>query len=233
MTSSPSLPHDAVPHEVLACLPLFACLLPEELGRLAESCRIVELPKDGILFSQGEKATGMFVVLSGTVKVVRWDAEGRESVLHLVRAGNILAEAAVFQGGAFPASAVCVAASRLLFIDRSTLTGLVAANPELALRMLGALSLRLRMMTHKLGRAQHKENAARRVAEWLLHRSSLDGSPRVVPGVSRETLSGLLGLARETLSRTLSRLERDGVISLEGKTILITEVKKLERIAAM
>lgn len=233
MPRPPSGARPTLPRDILSCLPLFACLPPDQTDRLAVGCRTLEFAREAIIFSQDERATGMFVVLSGTVKVVRWDAEGKESVLHLVRPGNILAEAAVFQGGVFPASAVAVTAVRVLFVERETLTGLISANPELALRMLAALSLRLRMLTHKLGRSRHRDSAARRVAEWLVHRGNMGGSLHIDPGVSREVLANLLGLARETLSRTLTGLERDGLIRLEGKTVVILDPALLRRLAEL
>ena len=94
--------------EVLGGLPLFEPLSPDERERLAAGCRMRTFARGAALFREGERADGMHIVLRGVVKVVRFAPDGREMVLHLVRKGNTIGEAAMFQKGTFPASAVAV-----------------------------------------------------------------------------------------------------------------------------
>lgn len=216
---------------VLGRLPLFAPLSDAERKRLAGACRIRMFARGDTLLHEGTKAEGMYVVLSGVVKVVRFGMDGRESVLHLVRSGNTLGEAAVFQQGSFPASALAVDRVSALYVPAVTLLGLIRENPDLALRMLAALSLRLRMFSHKLA-TQGQVDASRRLALYLLHRSQLDaGNPVIHLDVSREILGNLLGLARETLSRQLSRFSELGVIDLNGREIVLRDRAGLRRLA--
>lgn len=218
--------------ETLGALPLFAPLSSEERERLAAGCRMRAFAKGAFLFREGEKAEGMFIVLRGVVKVVRFAADGRETVLHLVRPGNTIGEAAMFQRGTFPASAVAVAEVQALFLEAEALFRMVAENPELALKMLAALSLRLRMFSHKLA-AQGQGGAAVRLATYLLHRRQIGGGGDVVRlGVSREVLANLLGLARETLSRQLSRFAEGGLVALRGRDVVLLDVPGLRAVAA-
>ena len=129
----------------------------------------------------------------------------------------------MFQKGTFPASAVAVDDVETLFLPADALFTLVTENPEMALRMLAALSLRLRMFAHKLA-AQGQGGAACRLATYLLHRRQIGGS--------REVLANLLGLARETLSRQLSRFSEAGLVELRGKDIVILDVPALQATAA-
>lgn len=215
----------------LGALPLFEPLSESERERLAAGCRIRTFAKGAFLFREGERAEGMFIVLCGVAKVVRFTPDGRETVLHLVRRGNTLGEGAMFQRGTFPASAVAVDGVRALFLEAEALFGLVAENPELALKMLAALSLRLRMFAHKLA-AQGQGGAAVRLATYLLHRRQIGGGDVVRLGVSREVLANLLGLARETLSRQLSRFAESGLVALEGRDIVLLDVPGLREVAA-
>ncbi len=216
---------------VLERLPLFAPLSDAERNRLAEACRIRVFARGDTLLHEGTMAEGMYVVLSGVVKVARFGTDGRESVLHLVRAGNTLGEAAVFQQGSFPASALAVDRVTALYVPASTLLELIRENADLALRMLAALSLRLRMFSHKLA-TQGQVDASRRLALYLLHRSQLAaGNPVIRLDVSREVLGNLLGLARETLSRQLSRFVELGVIGLNGREIVLRDREGLRRLA--
>lgn len=137
----------------------------------------------------------------------------------------------MFQKGTFPASAVAVDDVETLFLPADALFTLVTENPEMALRMLAALSLRLRMFAHKLA-AQGQGGAACRLAivfaapkadwGWGLHPAR--GFP--------EVLANLLGLARETLSRQLSRFSEAGLVELRGKDIVILDVPALQATAA-
>ena len=130
----------------------------------------------------------------------------------------------MFQKGTFPASAVAVDDVETLFLPAEALFALVTENPEMALRMLAALSLRLRMFAHKLA-AQGQGGAACRLATYLLHRRQIGGGDCIRLGVSREVLANLLGLARETLSRQLSRFSEAGLVELRGKDIVILAIK--------
>ena len=137
----------------------------------------------------------------------------------------------MFQKGTFPASAVAVDDVETLFLPADALFTLVTENPEMALRMLAALSLRLRMFAHKLA-AQGQGGAACRLAPYLLHRRQIGGGDCIRLGVSREVLANLLGLARETLSRQLSRFSEAGLVELRGKDIVILDVPALQATAA-
>lgn len=216
--------------EVLGGLPLFEPLSPDERERLAAGCRMRAFARGATLFREGERADGMHIVLRGVVKVVRFAPDGREMVLHLVRKGNTIGEAAMFQKGTFPASAVAVDDVETLFLPADALFTLVTENPEMALRMLAALSLRLRMFAHKLA-AQGQGGAACRLATYLLHRRQIGGGDCIRLGVSREVLANLLGLARETLSRQLSRFSEAGLVELRGKDIVILDVPALQATA--
>ena len=119
-----------------------------------------------------------------------------------------------------------------LFLPADALFTLVTENPEMALRMLAALSLRLRMFAHKLaaqGQGGLRPAGLPRICctEADLGVGTASGS-----GFSREVLANLLGLARETLSRQLSRFSEAGLVELRGKDIVILDVPALQATAA-
>ena len=127
--------------EVLGGLPLFEPLSPDERERLAAGCRMRTFARGAALFREGERADGMHIVLRGVVKVVRFAPDGREMVLHLVRKGNTIGEAAMFQKGTFPASAVAVDDVETLFLPADALFTLVTENPEMVYATFAVLML--------------------------------------------------------------------------------------------
>lgn len=209
--------------EVLGGLPLFEPLSPDERERLAAGYRVRTFTRGAALLREGERAGGMHIVLRGIVEVVRFAPDGREMVLHLVRKGNTIGKAAMFQKGTFPASAVAVDDMETLFLPADALFMLMTENPEMVLWMLAALSLRLWMLAHKLA-VQGQGGAACRPVTYLLHRGQTGGEGCVRLGVSREVLANLLGLARETLSCQLSRFPEAGLVELRGKNVVILDV---------
>lgn len=133
---------------------------PRTSGNVSRGARDARVCARGDRSVEGERADGMHIVLRGVVKVVRFAPDGREMVLHLVRKGNTIGEAAMFQKGTFPAVRRGRGSMwKPCSFRQDALFTLVTENPEMALRMLAALSLRLRMFAHKLA-AQGQGGAA-------------------------------------------------------------------------
>lgn len=213
-------------------LPLFASLSAADCRDFAQHCRLRDIPKGTAIFHENEEAQGLFIVVEGVAKITRCTQEGREVVLFLVRRGQSLGESGVFPHSTHPTDAHAVTRLKLLFIPAAILENLILTHPQTALHLLAALSLRLRMFSHKI-KTERQGNATRRLATYLLHRSQLHGgSDQVRLEVSREVLANLLGLARETLSRQLTRLATAGIIELQGKNVLLLRRDELTRIAA-
>lgn len=215
---------------LLATLPLFAPLSAEQRLNLAAACQWQQWPKGQRLFHEGDKALGMHIVLQGLIKILHFSPDGRERILHLIKPGNTCGEAAVFQRGTYPAHAETLCPSTTLYLPSEPLLALIVTNPDLALNMLAALSLRLRMFTRKL-EAHSKGDATERLAAYVLHRQKLAPQPATTIRLegSREVLANMLGIARETLSRTFSRLQQEGILEISGRDIGILDLAALQQ----
>ncbi|MEG2172338.1 MAG: Crp/Fnr family transcriptional regulator [Desulfovibrionaceae bacterium] len=213
---------------LLAPLPLFSPLSEEQRLHLAGQCLWQQWPKGHAVFHEGEAALGMHIVLHGLIKIFHTTPEGRERVLHLIKAHNTCGEAAVFQRGTYPAHAATLMPTSVLYVPSAPLLAMIAANPDLALKMLAALSLRLRMFTRKL-EAHSSGDAMQRLAAYLLHRAKLAQSPHLHLEMSREVLANMLGIARETLSRMFSRLQQAEILSIKGREIRLTNMAALQQ----
>ncbi len=153
------------------------------------------------------------------MKVFKLSPEGREKILHLFRPFQPIGEAAVFSGQRFPAHAQANRASRLLFFPRQAFIELGASDPAILLNMLGVLSIRLRSFAEQIESLTLKEVPAR-LASYLVHLSEEQKAPNgVVLNLSRGQLASILGTIPETLSRALSRLAGQGLISIDGRRI--------------
>lgn len=215
---------------VLATVPLFSGLSRTQLATLESNSSVLKFDRGQMIFFEGVKATGLFVVLAGQVKIYKASPEGKEQILHVLGPGEPFAEAPVFQGTNYPANAMAISTSKVLFIEKGVLTRLMERDVGLAMAMLAALSLRLRQMARMIGQLTLSELPAR-LAGYLLVRCEDQGQDTFDLDISKGHLAGLLGSTREALSRTLARLEDAGLIAMQGRTISLLDQERLESLA--
>lgn len=128
----------------LATIPLFKGLSQAQCDELAMIATDQEFAKGRTIFDEGEPGVGFLLVMTGLVKIYKLSPDGKEQILHIFGPGEPFAEAAVFIGSPYPAHAMALADSRVLFLPRQGFINLINRHPELALNMLATLSLRLK-----------------------------------------------------------------------------------------
>jgi CRP/FNR family transcriptional regulator, cyclic AMP receptor protein len=221
--------------EVLGRVPLFAGLPPEVLAKVAERCVLRTLPRETQLFRTGEACRGFYLLVEGSVRIYRSNADGREQVLHTQGPGQTIAEVPLFDGGPYPASARAMEESRVLFLPIGDFQSLYRTHPEIADTVIRELGRRLRRMVGLVEKISLKDVHAR-VAMTLLEYASRE-SVQPADGVSfelprtGEQLAAELATTRESISRALSRLRKEGVIDGSGSRIRIASVKRLRAMA--
>lgn len=188
---------------------LFGSLRPEELSDLARLARERELAQGELLFLAGEKAAGLFVIASGRIRAFRVNAQGREQTLHIESAGATLAEVPVFDDGTYPATAIAEEPASVLFLAKEDVRQFMLQHPEVGLTALKLMAQRLRGHA-ELVDALSLQQVGQRIARFLLEHAK--GS-EVDLSITNEELARSVGSVREVVSRTLARLERDGLIS--------------------
>jgi len=209
----------------LASSSLFEGISPREREALLEISRVRRFSRGSLLFSEGDTAGGFFLIVSGRVKVFKISPDGKEQILHIFGAGEIVGEVAVFSGKDFPASAVTLQDGEILFIPRDGFLRLATGRPEILLNMLATLSMRLRRFTVQIERLTLREVASR-LAEVLLE---IAGDPREAAddvaklAVTKGQLANQIGTTPETLSRTLGKMSRKGLISVERNRVSLLD----------
>lgn len=214
-------------------IPLFSELDDGDCARIASHSRMQQCGKGNLLFHEGDPYRGMYVVIRGGVKVYRLSPDGKETILHILFPPQTLAEIPMFAGADYPAHAECLADSRVLFIEKEGFLALLRENPDLALRMLAGLSKRLRTLATQLEDIT-THDVRTRVIRYLLEEFGRQYSPdRALPlitlPISKSLLAAHVGTTLETLSRTMRKLEEEGLIRMKGKTVLLQERERLER----
>jgi CRP-like cAMP-binding protein len=225
---------DAV--EALRRVPFFAVLPRAELQALARHCVMRVVPKDGLLFAEGDSCDGLLIVQSGAVKLMKLAESGREQVLAVERAGSTVAELPLFDGGNFPAAAVAVEDSTLLFLPKREFIELCRSNSEVAIAVIRTLASRFRYLTSLVEELSLKE-VSHRLARFLRDRALRDGV-RTRRGVefpleeTNQEIAGEIGTVRDLVSRNLRRFVDRRLIKMERRRVIVLDLDELEAQAA-
>ena len=213
-------------------VPFFAVLGEEELRRLAGHCVVRHLRREELLFSEGDRCDGMFVVQSGAIKVFKMADTGREQVLVIERAGSTVGELPVFDGGNLPASAAALEDSSLLFLPKREFLSLCRQNSEVAFAVIRSLAWRFRYMTALVEELSLKE-VSHRLARFLRDRALAVGI-RTKRGVefpleeTNQQIAAEIGTVRDLVSRNLRRLVDRKIIKMERRKVIVLNMADLE-----
>lgn len=217
-------------------VPLFAELEEAGLDRLAGLSRILNLRRKETIFREGESYQGMFVVLEGLAVVYKLSEDGRMLILHVCRAGDSLAEVALFDGpGAlYAAHARVTRDSEVLFLPKDKFAPFLKQHPEVAWEMLKGFAERLKELTLQLEGVTLREVSAR-LARYLLREADASGAvgeaqPCLTLPLAKGSLASYLGTVHETLSRTFARLIKEEIVAVEGPRVTILDVARLKRL---
>ncbi|HQF37567.1 MAG TPA: Crp/Fnr family transcriptional regulator [Opitutaceae bacterium] len=224
MPDRPADLRTAAPAHALRACELFAGLPPADVETIAAFAILKPLAKGALLFREGEASEGFYVVQRGAVSVHRVSPAGKEQVIHVFRPGESFAEATLATGTGYPADARAVEPSSVLLIPRTPMVELLGRRPDLALRMLGAMSQHLRVLVGLLDDLTLKD-VETRLLNWLLKRCppAATGEARVELRSTKRTLAAELGTTSETLSRTFARLRTAGLIRVERAAVLVRD----------
>jgi len=216
----------------LARTALFSELAEPELRFLAQRIVRRNYAAGETVFSEGEPCAGLYVVEAGNVRIFKSSTGGREQVLGIEGPGSSVAELPVFDGGAYPASVCALDNASLLFVSKQDFQALCLAHPQVALKALKVVGARLRKLVGIIEELSFT-TVRHRLAAYLLRLAQKEGkrSPEgvevILPATNQE-LASQIGTVRELVSRNFSRLQSEGILKLDGRSVTIRNMKALE-----
>jgi len=218
--------------QTLARVPIFSGLSEAELAFLSQRTIPRHYKAGEIVFSEGEPCAGLYVVEAGQVRIYKSSAGGREQVLSVDGAGSSIAELPVFDGGNYPASVTAIDDATLLFVSKQDFQALCLAHPQVALKVLRVVGARLRRLVGIIEELSFT-TVRHRLASFLLRLAAKEGKHtgdglEVTLPISNQELAAQIGTVRELVSRNLSRLQAEGMLKMDGRTLIICDPKALE-----
>jgi CRP/FNR family transcriptional regulator len=203
------------PEELLARVPLFSELSRAELDRMAQVAVPRSFPTGTRVFHEGDHSDACYIVRSGTCRVTREHPDGRAITLANLGPGDIFGELAMLDGEVRSASVEALTDTELLALPGSDVRGLLTKHPEITVKLVAALTRRLRETNERVAR-QSFQTVPSRVAgvlSQLVAEEAPSGEDGVTIKMNQVDLAQLAGTSRESVSRFLAQLERAGVVA--------------------
>jgi CRP/FNR family transcriptional regulator, cyclic AMP receptor protein len=217
--------------ELLRRVPLFSELSGPELERIARVAVPRTYPRDTRVFHEGDPGDACYIVRAGSCRVTREHPDGRAITLATLGPGAIFGELAMLDGERRSASVEASENTELLALPASDVRSLIREHPEMAEKLVVALTRRLRDANERISR-QSFQTVPSRVAgvlSQLLAEEPL--APVVRDGVTiklrQSDLAQLAGTSRESVSRFLATLERAGVVQVGRGRVTVLEPERL------
>ena len=213
---------------VAPALNVLAGLTARERKRFAAVGEPVSLARRTLIFSQGDVARQFYLVETGSVRVFYHSPMGREPTIGYCHPGQFFGLAELSPDGRRVASAEAAEASTVWVIDKDKLPQIAQTLPTLTLRIIEALSLRLRAVT-LLMESVVTLPVRERVANFLLT-NAVPQPPRrgaLVRAGTHEDIADMLGCTRPTLTQVLNDFARAGAIDIARKRIVIVDPLRL------
>jgi len=215
---------------VLEKTALLSSLSPAELQLLAARTVRKHFSTGELVFSEGDACTGLQFISRGKVRIFKSSASGREQVLAVP--GESIAELPVFDGGAYPASAIAIEDVEIAFISQRDFHAFCLEHPEVPLKVLSVVGARLRGLVNIIEELSFT-TIRQRLVSTLLRLAESEGK-RTGSGIeihlpaSHQELANQLGTVRELISRNLMRLQAEGLIDVDARQIVVKNVKGLK-----
>ena len=214
---------------ILANIPLFREMSPEEIERIAAGTRELHLARGDVLFQRGDPSTGFYVVIHGQVKLALTSPQGIEKVVELFGPGQSFGEAVMFMGKPYPVYAQTLTDSLTLHISKSVVLGGIDSDPEFCRKMLAGLSIRLHRLIHYVESFSLRSSAQRVIGYLLQDLEEIKEGQDVQISLpaNKNVIASNLNITPETFSRILHNLSDGGLVEVKGKDVLIKDVARL------
>jgi CRP/FNR family cyclic AMP-dependent transcriptional regulator len=211
--------------ELLRTVPIFSELADSDISSLAKLSSRRRYPKDTVVFFENEEGDSFFMILEGRIKVTILGDDGREVILSMLGAGDFFGEMALLDNEPRSATAIAVEETELLSLNRTDFQTVLTDNRSITTALIKILTARLRRANHQISTLALLDVYGR-VARVIVDMAREEGR-RLRDGriafrrATHQEIANRIGTTRETVTRMLKDLERQGLIHIEGKEIVV------------
>ena len=208
---------------VLKAVPLFASFPEDQLRMLTTMVARRSAGRNTTIMSSGDATDSLYIVLSGRLKVMMSDSEGKEVILSILGPGEFFGEMGLIDDEPRSASVVTIEACELLSITKRDFKRCLAENFEMAMAVMRGLVRRLREADRKIGSLALLDVYGR-VARLLLDMAeNVNGEKIVTKRLPKQDIAKMIGASREMVSRVMKDLQAGGYIEVRAGSIFIRD----------
>lgn len=218
---------EIAPQAFLAALPMFRALDEATLARLAAAATARRLARGERLFSKGDTATAMYVVVHGEIRLIARSPVRGERLTGVVGAGRSFGEPVMFLERPALVDAEAAGDALVLQLPKEAVFAEIERSPRFARRVVAGLSQRIESLVHELER-QALSSGRARLIDYLVRRAGHHPGPRLVMlPATKAAVASQLNLSPEHFSRLLHELAAAGLLQVEGRRITVHDVERL------
>jgi len=215
--------------QTLADFFMFRELATEQIKTIAGHSQLIEFPRGTSVFNRGDAAVGLYILLEGQLKLGVTSPQGTEKIISIVTPGESFGEAILFLERQFPVYAQAILDSQVLLVPKNLIFSMLDHDPLFSRKMLAGLSVRMHQLVQDIEMLSLQSCTQRFIGYLLQISADAPDASNITLPASKTTIASLLNLTPETLSRTLAKLQQLELIAVNGKDVMITDVKKLRR----
>lgn len=217
---------------LLANIPLFNGLAPEEIARIARGTREVNASKGEILFHKGDPCNGFHLLVYGQIKLAFTSSQGTEKVVEILTQGQSFGEAVMFMEKPYIVFAQALTDTLLLHISKNAVFDELARDHNLCRKMLAGMAMRLHQLMNDVESYSLHSGKQRIIGYLLRELPEVEGNGKnvvITLPTNKGIIASRLNLTQEHFSRILHELSEDGLIVVEGRKIHVPCVANLKK----
>jgi CRP/FNR family transcriptional regulator len=231
----PKLPVDEIPSiglDLLRNVPLFRDFDAAELSEVAQLVTVKRFGKHQTIFREGDPGQTFYLVLSGSVAIVRIGVDGRETILSILKERDFFGEMSIFDTAVRAAGVRTLTDVVVGVVEREDFLALIDRSPRICRLLVIALSERLRA-ANKLISATSSQDIRSRLASLLLNLMQNFGEStalgtKISLRLTNQEMANMIGTTRETVNRTLNRLWDEHLIDMRTAHVIVLDPEKLQ-----
>ena len=218
---------EIAPQAFLAALAMFKALDEATLARLAAATTLRRLARGERLFSKGDAATHMYVVVHGEIRLVARSPARGERLTGVVGAGRSFGEPVMFLERPAMVDAEAATDALVLQLAKEAVFAEIERSPRFTRRVIASLSQRSESLVQELER-QALGGGRERLVDYLVRRAGSGPGPRLFTlPATKAAIASQLSLTPEHFSRLLRDLAATGLLQMQGRRISVPDVQRL------
>ena len=203
-------------------VPLFSLLRDTQLVLLTQVLVRKPYPRNSTVVAAGDPADALYIVISGRLKVMMSDKEGKEVILAILNQGDFFGEMGLIDQAPRSATVVAIDSCELLTMTRADFTKCLQKNFDLTMNVILGLVKRLREADRKIGSLALMDVCGR-VARLLMEMAETVDGQKVVTKLPKQQIAKMVGATREMVTRVMKEMETGGHIEVRAKQILLRD----------